>query len=280
MNNAWINRIVEVLTEEYPEREAKNIAYITLQHVCGCSMVDLLMGKHDYLTEEQESQMEGILKRLSEREPIQYILGEGEFHGLTFEVNQHVLIPRPETAELVNWICDDFGDKNASFLDVGTGSGCIAITLKYLNAQFDANATDISPLALNTAMRNAKRLCTDVSFIIDDILHPQTEFEPLDFIVSNPPYITKEEKAQMRTNVLDYEPHSALFVEGEDPLLFYRAIADYGLTHLKNNGFLYFEINEQFGKEIRQMLEDHGYKEVVIKEDMEGKERMVRCKKK
>ena len=223
--------------------------------------------------------MEDILNRLKKKEPIQYILGEGEFHGLTFEVNSNVLIPRPETAELVDWICDDFFDKGGSFLDIGTGSGCIAITLKYLNAQFDANATDISPLALNTAMRNAKRLCADVSFIIDDILHPQTEFDPLDFIVSNPPYITEAEKSSMRENVLGYEPHSALFVEGDDPLLFYRAIADYGLTHLKNNGSLYFEINEQFGKEIQQMLEDYGYKEIVVREDMEGKDRMVRCKK-
>ncbi|MBR5696676.1 MAG: peptide chain release factor N(5)-glutamine methyltransferase [Paludibacteraceae bacterium] len=279
MNNAWITRIVESLDGLYPTREAKNIAYFALQRICGCSMTDLLMGKHDYLSEEQELQMEDILNRLKKKEPIQYILGEGEFHGLTFEVNSNVLIPRPETAELVDWICDDFFDKGGSFLDIGTGSGCIAITLKYLNAQFDANATDISPLALNTAMRNAKRLCADVSFIIDDILHPQTEFDPLDFIVSNPPYITEAEKSSMRENVLGYEPHSALFVEGDDPLLFYRAIADYGLTHLKNNGSLYFEINEQFGKEIQQMLEDYGYKEIVVREDMEGKDRMVRCKK-
>lgn len=279
MINDWLNRFQDSLSELYPAREAKNIAYIVLQKVCDCGMTDLLVGRHDTLTEEQQLRTENILDRLSEGEPLQYIFGEGEFHGLTFEVNHNVLIPRPETAELVDWISDDFLDKGGSFLDVGTGSGCIAITLKYLNEKFSAHATDVSPLALDTARRNATSLNTEVDFLLDDIRHPQVHFERLDFIVSNPPYITEKEKEEMRGNVLDHEPHLALFVEDKDPLLFYKAIAEYGLQCLKNGGYLYFEINEHLGKETAQMLSDKGYKDVIIKEDLEGKERMIRCKK-
>lgn len=279
MTNPWIARFEEGLKELYPCREAKNIAYLALQHFCGCSMTDLLMGKHDHLDEDQERIMRETLTRLSAGEPFQYIIGEGDFHGLSFEVDKNVLIPRPETAELVDWISDDYCDKKASFLDVGTGSGCIAITLKYLNPVLDANAMDVSAPALEVAKRNAQSLSAEVKFIKDDILRPQTKFEPLDFIVSNPPYITEEEKESMRPNVLEHEPHLALFVGNDDALLFYKAIADFALKNLKNGGFLYFEINERFGKEMTLMLEEKGYKEIVIKDDMEGKERMVRCRK-
>lgn len=279
MKNVWTSRFEEELEGIYPGREAKNIAYLALQRFCGCSMTDLLMGKHDLLDEEQERMMRETLARLANGEPFQYIIGEGDFHGLSFVVDKNVLIPRPETAELVDWIADDIGDKKASFLDVGTGSGCIAITLKHLNSSFEANAMEVSPLALEVAKKNAQNLCADVNFILDDILHPQAELEPLDFIVSNPPYITEEEKEGMRRNVLDHEPHLALFVGNDDALLFYKAIADFGTKNLKHGGYLYFEINEHFGKEMSRMLEEKGYKDIVVKEDMEGKERMVRCRK-
>lgn len=278
--NPWVVTFQKRLDSLYDNREAKNIAYWVLQEVCECNLTEILLGKCDQLNEEQSSQIEDILNRLSLGEPIQHILGTEVFHGLTFQVNGNVLIPRPETEELVEWISADFQRRTASFLDIGTGSGCIAITLKETNKLLEAHAMDISKEALAVAKGNARNTGAEVDFIEDDILHPQTDIKDLDFIVSNPPYITEAEKTEMRQNVLAYEPHLALFVEDNNPLLFYEAIADFGLSRLKEEGLLYFEINEHFGKEICEMLQKRGYKEIVLKQDMQGKDRMIRCRKK
>lgn len=277
--NHWVIEFQKKLDGIYDSREAKNIAHWALQHVCDCTTTDILLGRCDHLNEEQIREIENILERLCQGEPIQHIFGEGEFHGYSFKVNGDVLIPRPETAELVDLIADDYQGKEASFLDIGTGSGCIAITLKRTIERLTAHAMDISPQALNVAKENAERLNAEVDFILDDILHPETSLKELDFIVSNPPYITEEEKAEMSANVLNHEPHLALFVNHENPLLFYEAIADFSLNRLKEEGALYFEINEHFGKETSEMLSRKGFDEIIIRKDLQGKERMIRCKK-
>lgn len=278
--NHWVNQYQKGLEGLYDAREAKNIAYWALQHICDCGMTEILMGKCDQLSERENLRMEEVLTRLSKGEPLQHIFGESEFHGLTFHVNGDVLIPRPETAELVDWIHSDYKGQKASFIDIGTGSGCIAITLKHLNEGLTAHAMDVSTQALKVAQSNAERIHTEIDFVEDDILKPKAFMEKLDFIVSNPPYITEEEKQEMRRNVLDYEPHLALFVENPNPLLFYEAIADYGTNHLKEGGNLYFEINEHFGKKMCDMLARRGYEEIEVRRDMQGKERMIKCSRK
>lgn len=278
--NPWVIKFQQELAHLYEAREAKNIAYWALQTICQCETTDILLGRCDHLNESQEERMTDFLRRLSQGEPLQYILGETSFFGLSFLVNKNVLIPRPETEELVSWIGEDYQGKSVRFIDIGTGSGCIAITMKHLHPQMSALAMDISEEALSVAQENANRLSAEVTFLHDNILAPKSECGALDFIVSNPPYITHKEKPQMRKNVLDHEPHLALFVADDKPLLFYEAIADFGQKQLKNGGGLYFEINEQFGKETKEMLERKGYEEVTIRKDMQGKERMVRCRKK
>lgn len=277
--NPWVTEFQKRLKDLYDSREAKNIAQWVLQRVCDCSSTEFLLGKCDQLDEERRQQVETILNRLSTGEPIQHIFGEGEFCGLSFFVNKDVLIPRPETAELVEWILEEHHGSNASFLDIGTGSGCIAISLKHANQSFNAHAMDISEKALDVAKRNAAEHHTDVTFLLDNILNPQTKMTDLDFIVSNPPYITEIEKEEMSPNVLDFEPHLALFVGNDNALLFYEAIAEFGISALKEGGNLYFEINEHYGKESCEMLEKMGYEEVVLKKDMQGKERMIKCSK-
>ncbi len=278
--NPWVIKFQQELAPLYEAREAKNIAYWALQAICQCDTTDILLGRCDHLNESQEERMTDYLRRLSQGEPLQYILGETSFFGLPFRVNKSVLIPRPETEELVTWIGEDYQGDKARLIDIGTGSGCIAITLKHLHPQMTALAMDISEEALTVAKENAEKLSVEMTFLHDNILAPKSECGELDFIVSNPPYITHKEKPQMRRNVLEYEPHLALFVADDQPLLFYEAIADFGQKQLKEGGCLYFEINEQFGAETKEMLERKGYEEVTIRKDMQGKERMIRCRKK
>jgi release factor glutamine methyltransferase len=230
-----------------------------------------------------------ILKRLKAFEPFQYITGEAYFMGYTFKVNKNVLIPRPETEELVEWILEEtnvFKNKiNNSFniLDIATGSGCIAISLKKKLPSAEITAIDISKDAIKVAKQNAELNNVKINFIESDIL--KTGFDkikiPFDLIVSNPPYISSHEKMHMHRNVTDYEPHIALFVEGKNPLLFYERIADIASGNsLKAGGFLYFEMNESFSAEISEMIISKGFSNVVVKKDMSGKNRLIRAIKK
>lgn len=266
------------LSNLYDAREAKNIYYLLLQELLHCNLTYLLIHGTGNATDEQSCVMETYTQRLSEGEPLQHILGYAEFYGTTFRVNRNVLIPRPETEELVTWILQD--SPNApSLLDIGTGSGCIAISLKMQMSQSEVFAMDISPEALETARTNAKRNDAEVHFLHESILDQPQHDRQYAVIVSNPPYILQKEKATMHVNVLQHEPHLALFVEDADPLLFYRAIAQFAQQHLAEDGQLYFEINEAFGKETCEMLQQYGFRSVELRKDMNGKDRMIKCQK-
>lgn len=272
------------LAKVYDEGEAKAIARMVYELRYGLSLSDLLMGRD---AEVPQQELEQLAVRLEQQEPVQYVLGQAEFCGRSFDVNPHVLIPRPETAELVQLIANDFGETSpCAILDVGTGSGCIAITLAAMYPEAQVIAWDISEGALQVAHENAKHNHVNVTFQQVDVLSPSLISAPLPFtahqdvIVSNPPYILNKERAQMDTNVLEHEPHQALFVPDDDPLLFYRAIAQLGLTALKSGGRLYFEINPLCASELASLLSAMSYHDIEIKEDQFGKQRMMRaCKR-
>ena len=283
------NELWHLLAQRYDEGEAKAIARMTYEVRFGLTFSDLCLGKDTQLSADDQTELEEIAQRLSKGEPIQYVLGQAEFCGRTFLVNEAVLIPRPETEELCRWIAESekrkvISDK-CSILDIGTGSGCIAITLAAEMLGAGVTAWDISKDALEVARENAKRTNVHVSFeqvdalhLTSDILHQTSGV--FDLIVSNPPYICNKERATMETNVLEHEPHTALFVPDDDPLLFYRAIAQYGQTALKEGGWLYFEINPLYADALADMLRMMSYHDIEIKEDQFGKQRMMRARKK
>ena len=265
-----IDYIISQLRGFYPEEELRELAYWVIEETTGLTRTQIL-------TECKGTQIipniEIILQKLRAHEPIQYIFGHTEWRGLDLLVTPATLIPRPETAELIDWIlesCDR--SKPLHVLDIGTGSGCIAIALKKSAPLWQVIGIDISQDALEIAHENAKRNSVEVEWTQADILSPITnyQFPILDIIVSNPPYICHREKANMDTRVLDYEPHSALFVPDEEPLLFYRRIAA-----MKSAKSLYFEINEAYGKEVCDMLKELGYTDIQLKHDIYGKPRMV-----
>ena len=264
------------LVPVYGEGEAQAIARLIYEVRYGLTLSDLLMGRDSSVPQDE---LEQIAIRLERQEPVQYILGQTEFCGRMFVVNKHVLIPRPETAELCQWI---IAADAAHILDIGTGSGCIAITLAAEMPEAEVTAWDISEEALKVAEENAKRTNVHVKFEQVDILHLPSSILHLtsafDLIVSNPPYICNKERETMETNVLEHEPHTALFVPDDDPLLFYRAIAQYGQTALKEGGWLYFEINPLYAEDLRAILSKMSYYDIEIKEDQYGKQRMIRAK--
>ena len=270
------------LTTLYAEGEAKAIARMVYEVRYGLTLGDLLMGRDADLPQEE---LELMAQQLEQGEPVQYVLGEEQFGGRTFKVTPDVLIPRPETYELCEWVMDEgqrTKDEGQTILDVGTGSGCIAITLALGLPQAKVTAWDISDKALAVARENAQRLGADVTFEQVDALNPPTsKFIPrtssLDIIVSNPPYICEKEKGQMEQNVLEHEPSLALFVPDDDPLLFYRAIARLGMSALMAGGWLYFEINPLHRDELVAMLSDMGYTQIEVRADQFGKQRMVRA---
>ena len=268
------------LVPVYGEGEAQAIARLIYEVRYGLTLSDLLMGRDSSVPEDE---LEQIAIRLEQQEPVQYILGQTEFCGRTFVVNKHVLIPRPETAELCQWIVLGNGLQGCKkILDIGTGSGCIAITLAAEMPEAEVTAWDISEEALKVAKENAKRTNVHVKFEQVDILHLPSSILHLtsafDLIVSNPPYICNKERETMEANVLEHEPHTALFVPNDDPLLFYRAIAQYGQTALKEGGWLYFEINPLYAEDLRAILSKMSYYDIEIKEDQYGKQRMIRAK--
>ncbi|WP_423145975.1 peptide chain release factor N(5)-glutamine methyltransferase [Rubrolithibacter danxiaensis] len=265
----------------YGEDEARNIAYYSLEHICRVSKKQLLLAKNKNLTPMEETSIGMILDELETGKPVQYCIGETYFYGLRFKVDPSVLIPRPETEELVDWVLTEVKDQNiqtGSLLDIGTGSGCIPVALKKNLPEATVYGLDISSAALEMAIQNAVMNQTEVKFIHADILsNPDLKALVLDVIVSNPPYITTQEKKDMHKNVIDYEPQSALFVEGEDPLLFYRCIANFAKENLAEKGLLFFEINEKFGKETVLLLQEKGFKNVELRQDMTGKDRMIKA---
>jgi release factor glutamine methyltransferase len=227
------------------------------------------------LTDEEQSLFDNALRQLEKDVPIQYVIGETEFYRLKFRVTTDVLIPRPETEELVDWIVKEAAKGIISILDIGTGSGCIAISLAKHFPDAKVSAMDISSKALAVAEENARLNQVQVDFFQADILNDEIPDKRWDVIVSNPPYVRDSEKEKMLANVVEHEPHTALFVADEDPLSFYRKIAEMAKTHLTPNGKLYFEINEAFGMEVIKLLETLGFKKVTLKKDFFGKDRMV-----
>lgn len=259
--------------------EANTVAKYLLCDMLDMSQTELIVHSADAVTAEMRSRALDSARRLADGEPLQYVTGKAYFCDLVFGVAPGVLIPRPETAELVDIVVNEHFNQKVKILDIGTGSGCIAIALKHKLPQASVTAIDVSPEALAIARANAERLSTEVHFAEYDILLSDNDLGKFDVIVSNPPYVTESERGAMERNVLDYEPATALFVPDADPLRFYRAIADrarHGL--LANGGKLYFEINERFGAEMRQMLEDKGFNNVKILTDMYGKERFAEAR--
>jgi release factor glutamine methyltransferase len=273
-------RFNQVLKPVYDQPEIDSIKYLAISDVTSLSKAQLRAFTDQELTTEQTDKLTEIIQRLQTGEPIQYVLGHTEFYGLPFNVNPSVLIPRPETEELVEWVLNSINERNEheTVLDIGTGSGCIPITIKKHLPNAEVSAIDISKTALLTAQQNAELNAVEVNFIEADILKPvlmpDTKYSVL---ISNPPYVTKSEKAEMHINVLAHEPHLALFVEDNDPLIFYRAVADFALTNLESNGLLFFEINENLGRETINLLQEKGFKNIELRQDMRGKDRMIKA---
>lgn len=269
------------LKDLYVPIETEAITLLALSEICGLAKAKIKAFPETELSQQQSDKLSATLAELKTGKPIQYILGKTEFYGLPFNVNPSVLIPRPETEELVEWALSSVGSGQlavGSILDIGTGSGCIAISLKKNLPGFKVSAIDISADALQTAAENAHLNDVDIEFIKADILNfGLTPTARYSLIISNPPYVTLQDKTEMHTNVTDFEPHSALFVPENDPLLFYKAIADFALNHLAKNGLLFFEINESYGDETIKLLADRGFKNIELKKDMSGRDRMVKA---
>jgi release factor glutamine methyltransferase len=272
--------IINTLGPLQGNREAANIAHIVIEHITGMSRMDRVIYKDKLLSPAQEEQLQQALNALLKHEPVQYVTGKAWFYGLEFTVNNNVLIPRPETEELVEWIVKDT-QKPVKILDIGTGSGAIPIALKKDLPAATVWSVDVSAGALEVASQNATELKLDVHFEQIDILDTTaTHSLPVfDIIVSNPPYICESEQKDMEEQVVAYEPNIALFVPDNDALLFYRQIGLLAKEKLTADGLLYFEINEAFGKEVVLLLEEQGFKNVVLKQDLYGKDRMVKGNK-
>ena len=295
------NQLWKRLTAIYNEREAQAIVRTVLDALFGMSLTDICLGKVTQLSADDTTRLEKIMQRLEKSEPVQYVLGAEWFAGRLFDVAPGVLIPRPETEDLVKWTCDEAKEKekednskeergkeekevskkgeeapHPSILDIGTGSGCIAITVALALPQARVTAWDISTDALAIAAGNAHRLGASVRFEHQDALSAPDDEERWDVIVSNPPYICDRERADMSDNVLSYEPELALFVPDSDPLLFYRAIARYASKALKPGGRLLFETNTAYAHEVAQVMVDEGFTAIEVRNDCFGKPRMVK----
>ena len=256
------------------EREIISWAFISIDFLLGYNRSDCIIHTDKDITSDISDKLNQIIADLKTNKPIQHIIGETEFYGLKFKVNEHTLIPRPETEELVQWILQH---EFTSALDIGTGSGCIPIALKK-NKDAEISAIDVSESALLVAKENAKINEVEINFLLQDILKTTT-LPKVDVIISNPPYVLDKEKELMLANVLDNEPHLALFVPDNNPLLFYKKIADIAFTSLPKNGLLFFEINERFGKETVAMLSVIGFVDIELKKDINDKDRMIKATK-
>lgn len=270
------------LASLYDEMETDSFFYIILENLHGLKRIDLALNPEMVMDGAHLKQWKNIVSDLKTEKPIQYILGETEFYGLQFEVNENTLIPRPETEELVQLIINDEekGKREkgkVTILDIGTGSGCIAISLAKNLSTAEVFAIDVSDKALATARKNAAINEVNVNFMLKNILETEDLEPQFDIIVSNPPYVRNLEKAEIKQNVLEYEPHLALFVEDDDALLFYRKIGQLAKKNLNLNGKLYFEINQYLGKETVALLENLNFKNVKLIKDIYGNDRMISC---
>ena len=275
-----MKRIAQIIYDElsgyYTQSEVSALTRIIATEMLGVAQMTYFLKDDVTLKAEQEAMLFNAIERLKKQEPIQYIQGYSDFCGLRFKVTPATLIPRPETSELVEWIASEHSGKIVNILDIGTGSGCIAISLAHKLPKSNVTAWDISTTALAVAAENSRNNSTEVTFERVDILSYEPKSAQFDIIVSNPPYIKENEKAAMHSNVLDWEPHTALFVPDSDPLLFYRTIAEKGLQMLAPNGTLYFEINRAHGTETMKMLADYGYTDIELRKDFAENDRMIK----
>ncbi len=267
----------------YDKREASNIATFIIEWITGMNKTDQLINKSSLLAPEKKEQLAAIANKLSSGEPMQYVLGEAWFMGNRFKVNKDTLIPRPETEELVAWILEDLvqlSDEVISLIDIGTGSGCIPISLHLKKPKMNILAIDISKEAILIATENSRQLNSSIHFEVIDFLDASNwdKIKPVQLIVSNPPYIREIEKISMHQNVVNFEPHQALFVPNDDALLFYRKILQFSKSHLLPGGSIYIEINEAHGNEVVSLF-CSSYESLELKKDIFGKDRMMRIKK-
>ena len=280
---------LQELSSLYEEQEIDSFFYIILEKLHGLKRIDLALNPQKVMDGAHLKQWKNIVSELKKQRPVQYILGETTFYGLSFLVNENTLIPRPETEELVELIIKSFessvSGSGLKILDIGTGSGCIAISLAKNIPNAAVFAIDVSEEALATAKKNAELNKVAIDFISTNILDVVTLSavagldKQFDIIVSNPPYVRNLEKDEIKPNVLEYEPHLALFVDDIDPLVFYRKIAELAIKNLNPNGKLYFEINQYLGKETIKLLEDFGFRNVELKKDIYGNDRIISCEK-
>lgn len=273
--------IKEAILALYDEREAGNIATLLMEWICGKNRMEQLMNKDLVLNTQQTVQLQEAIAKLSTGEPVQYITGEAWFMGMPFLVNCNTLIPRPETEELVEWIIRDLSQEASAklrILEVGSGTGCIPISLRKKVPELQIQSVDISSGAIDTARENAVRLNTSVDFIQMDFLNSINwdQLEQVDLVVSNPPYIKASERNTMHRNVVEFEPATALFVPDQDALVFYKAIRKFSETHLTRNGKIYLEINQQLGQDVLQLFNSNGFS-AVLQKDLHGNDRMVRA---
>ena len=279
----------EQMQSAYSENEVRNIAYILTEYITGASRTDIIVNKQIKISDEKLTEMDNAIRRIINHEPIQYITGEAHFYGRKFLVNAEVLIPRRETEELVHLIISENQERNMKILDIGTGSGCIAVTLKKEMEGAKVSAIDISETALQVAATNAHLHHASVSFHRADVLaedffikNKQNELYHFDMIVSNPPYVRDSETGSMNKNVVEFEPRLALFVTDKDPLVYYKAIvslsqkhADADMCLLKKGGGIFFEVNENLAEEVATLLEENNFKKVSITKDLQQKNRFV-----
>ena len=269
--------IISELRLDESLEEINSISQLIMQHIFGIEKTEIIVDRSINASKSQAKELKKFIERINNHEPVQYIIGEAEFYGRKFTVNPSVLIPRNETEELVHLIIKENAGKKIKLLDIGTGTGCIPITvLKELKGS-KAFAIDIDPRVMKTARQNAELHQVQVEFMLIDILNEPIPQQGLDVIVSNPPYVTETDKAQMKPNVLKHEPARALFVEDTDPLLFYRRIAELAKNALKEEGTLYFEINEKYGEDVQALLKVMNYSNVQVIKDLNGKNRIVRA---
>ena len=279
----WLRNELKIM---YEEREAAQISAMIMEKITGLNRMGRLVKKEDPLVVQQLHLLTSYHHRLMQHEPVQYILGEVYFYGLKLFVDNAVLIPRPETEELVDWIVKDVKNKmhksdTLKVIDIGTGSGCIALAIKKALPFAEVWGCDNSNEALNIARRNGAENNVRVDFAPLDFLNEaqQAQLPTVDIIVSNPPYIPEKDKINMHKNVLEHEPHTALFVPDNNPLIFYSALASFSKIHLADNGALYVEIHEDLGGEVESLFTTNGFKKVEIKKDMQGKDRMIKAQK-
>lgn len=281
-------KIAEATRHIYEKDEANNVAELLIENITKWPRSERILKRNESLSIPQEELLDSSILRLLQQEPIQYIINESWFAGMRFYVDKNVLIPRPETEELVAWVVDEVKSQihaegipsgRAKILDVGTGSGCIAISLKSKLKEIEMWACDVSEEALSVARLNADTLNTAIDFVPVNFLdaNQRKQLPAVDVIISNPPYVPKNDAREMKKNVVEYEPSSALFVGDDDPMIFYKAIADFGREKLSKGGSIYAEIHENFGEQVKDLLLSKGYDAVQLKKDMQGKDRMIKA---